>query len=355
MMEFSIWANQFWRHVGERAYVLTPDAKWGIKHPMIHLFRKNRWLPIRDDMFNRMRNFINTDEKLRRADMNYVELADLACKNLRNDLLGDQRVVLATRSLKEDIGVMPRVDNVARRRWLRRRDELMEKINPYVEVMSEYLLRHVVKAEEFPLEFRHGVLENFGRELFRKYWKAVSGNDNYSSAEKSIYCTLEDWDNYVKVNLLEYIKNAALVMKKICTFTEYDFSAIKNLIGKEYSTLCNLLEAQSATKIKTQLELAIARYQSFKTIVARSVELGAMRECDLEFNCRILMYRIKVHFTDVGRGVVLKEKITDGMFKAAGVGLGAAMLAFPPLFALGALGMAIFGSLQEPTRKRKRK
>lgn len=392
MIDFSTWEKNFWEYVGEKPYIFTPDGKWRILYPMTQLFNMQKWLPLNDDYYDRLRMFINADDKLKGFGTAYIDLANLACTRLRDNRQGGQHVKLAANFLGEEIGPQPEFNREAYRKfqderksllrrythgrydrytragkisdpnqpyhdWLRKRDAIMDKAIPYVNTMVEYLLRHIVNAEDYPVEFRHKILENLGRKLFLKYWKSVSGG--YGVIDKIICCTKAEWDQSVRQNLPEYINDAARIMWKICRFTAYDFSAIKSIIGDPFQAICKMLEAQAATKINAQLQDAMAQYDKFKDVALSSATTGAMRENEHSFECKILMYRIKVNLVDIGKGTALVRKISENASNAAVVGLGTAalgaVLAFPPLLGIGAIGMMLFGDSLEKSQKKRRR
>ncbi len=393
MNDFSTWEKNFWEYVGEKPYICTPDGKWRIQYPMTQLFNTRKWLPLNDDFYNRLRMFINDDDKLKGAGTEYIDLANLACTRLRENRNAGQQVTWAATFLGEEIGPQPEFNREAYRKfqeerksldrrytrgrydrytraekkisdpnkpyhdWLRQRDAIMDRVIPYVNTMVEFLLRHIVNAGDYSVESRHKILESLGRKLFLKYWKSVSGD--YGVIDKIICCTKAEWDESVRQNLSEYINDAARIMWKVCRFTEYDFSAIKNIIGAPFQAICKMLEAQAATKINAQLQVAMARYDKLKDVALSSATTGAMRENEHSFEFKILMYRIKVNLVDIGKGTALVRKISENASNAAAVGLGAAalgaVLAFPPLLGIGAIGMMLFGDSLEKSQKKRRR
>jgi hypothetical protein len=239
--------------------------------------------------------------------------------------------------------------------WKVRRDYILELMRPWVEMMSEYLLRHVVSSADYSLEKRHAILEFFSRDLFCKYCNECSDGAKYST--KIICCSKKEWEESVMVQIPKYIEEATESMKKVCSFSEYDFVAISAILGCELPKLTKVLEAQAIAKINTQAQCALAEYMKFKEVVNSSAAMGMMRENKLKFECRVLKSRISVQITDIGKGLVVKEKVSDAISNAVGTGIGLAAVGTaavcPPLFAAGAVALMIFGACAEGKTKRR--
>jgi len=362
----------FWEYFGEKPAIYAPERRAQIDRPMTEIFRYCKWLPLPNFFYNRMREFILTDPKISSSAWS-KSLASLAEKKFCGmKIYPDELALWAERYHGKRVGEKPKYDPDAQasyranrqyRRsyygtyprspnqpyfdWKERRDEAAQDTLGVLMDFCEYVLRHIVRKDDFKIEQRHKILEHMADELYKKFWSVASGCGSDFTSYKNITCTRQQWNDSISRQMPDYLRQGADIQCKVCKFTAYDFDAIANFAGAELNQMCAILEATAAAKIRSQLKTALGYLDSFNRSVAESAKTGAMRENKIEQTCNILKYRINISVEDTGKGVVFAKKASDMAGQAVGVGLAAAavgaVVARPPLLGLAALGMAIFG------------
>lgn len=365
--------NPFWSYFECKEAIAAPENVARIDLPMTKAFKRCKWLPLPSAFAARMRRFVAADKKLQ-DDPKYNDLARLAMCELQGiklDLIDLAR--WAEKYLGVHVGKMPHYDKAAQERyaeerrarhngrvmplsykyrdkpnreyfaWKERRDSANRTATPKLAEMMEYILRNVVSPEDLTVDHRNIILKHFVGELYKSYWQEIAG----SSCSKEIRCSLDQWRESASIRMEEYLREGAEIQRKICVFSRYDLDALANLVGNEMPQMLYLHEIGAVAKIDNQLQTAIEELKALNGAIEKASKLGAMRENSYERTFNILKYRISVHITDVGKGVVLSQKAKDMACNAAGIGIAAAavgaVVAFPPLLGLGALSLAIFG------------
>lgn len=368
--------DSFWSYFESKESIAVPENAAHINWPMTMAFKRSKWLPLPSAFVGRMIRFVAANKKLH-AEPKYKDLARLAMRELQGmklDLIDLAR--WAEKYLGVHVGRMPRYDEAAQDRyleereyskrfncrraltplygyrenpnrkyfeWKERRDQANRMASPIMGEMKEYILRNVIEPSDLSIDQRNMILKYFVGELYKLYWREISG----TSFSREIHCSLGQWRESAFVQMEEYLREGAEIQRKICAFSKYDLDAIANLVGEEMPQMLCIHEAAAVAKINSQLETAIEELKALNLSIEKASKLGAMRENSYERTFNILKYRISVHITDVGKGVVLSQKAKDMACNAVGIGIAAAavgaVVAFPPLLGLGALSLAIFG------------
>lgn len=378
--------DTFWKYVGEKPDICAADDLGRLAYPMTALFSYCKWKPLPNFFFSRLTAFVLKDSKLQSKEM-YRTLADMAVRRFSGltvypeDLarwserylkcpLGEKPAYDAKaqeeyRQRRRDYGYsyrggwrtsfysQPRSPNAEYFEWMERRESAKDMAMPILDAVAEYLLRHMVHTDDFTIVQRHKVLEHMAGELYKRVWERLSGGSYIPSqqCERSVSCTFAQWQESVYEQMKEYLTNGARIFDRVCAFASYDFDAIKNFAGEELSQMVQILEATARAKIASQLNVALKQLEADNQTMVSGARLGMSRENDYTFSYNILKFKINLHVTDVGKGLLIKRKIAsktrDAAETAVGVGLVAAVVgtavAFPPLLGLGVLGLAIFG------------
>ena len=342
LIKFEQWSKDFWEYIGEKPNIYSPVQNVTIDLPITRVFKKRKWIPLSETFVNRLQEFISTDGKIQQGSELLISLAKLAFEyvttNGTDDSLVNKKAKWAETFLGLFIGQEPRarksqaeeqsynlfseqdprgtishrVPVESHREWEIRRDSACHAAHKFIEVMLEYLLRHVIKIEELTLEDRNKILEYYARSIFIVRWKSYFNLIDFLDVGKSTSLTVESLRKFDRNNLPDVISEAVKKVRYVSSIATCDFSAISSVVGPELPILTKMLEAQATQKINTQVECAISEFEKFRKSVLELTKMGTMRENINRFECKILKYKVSIHVSDVGEGLIITRKIADG-------------------------------------------
>lgn len=381
----------FWEYFGEKPAIYAPDRLAMIEFPMTELFKYCNWLPLPNFFFDRIRDFVREDPKIANARwarplVEFAQSQFCGAKLYVNELAN-----WSERYHGMKVGVRPKYDHDAQEAYIERRRHAFRTHQRYADSISggpnqayfdwrdrrnaaardaetvlgnfcEYILRHVVRRDDFEITQRHKVLEHMAGELYTRYWKAAIERNTGHAKGAQIICSRKQWREEVASKVPDFLREGAELQRKICRFTDYDFEAIQNFAGDELPQMCAILEASACAKIQTQLNDSLTYLGNFDKSIDMSSQTGAMRDNKIEQSCSILKYRLNITVQDTGDGVIFQQKAANFAGQALETGVTVALSGLVSLInpfagismlgsAVSDCGSRIFGSKKQGEKK----